>query len=104
MYDNKELFDLSEMKIKEYNDQTNKKVVLKFKDETNGIPIIEFIGLAPKVYSLLTEDDENKKTAKGIQRTVLKNEITHNDYKYIFKGCIIFKYFIQLKIFDIVNI
>ena len=53
MYDNKELFDLIDMP-KEFHDNTNKKVLGKFKDETLGIPIIEFIGLRSKMYSILT--------------------------------------------------
>ena len=31
----------------------NKKVVLKFKDETGGKPIREFIALKPKLYSVV---------------------------------------------------
>ena len=48
MYDNKEYFDLSDMKINEFKDGTNKKVIGKFKDETAGVPIREFIGLKVK--------------------------------------------------------
>ena len=34
-------------------DDTNKKVVLKFKDETCGKPIRELIALKPKLYSVV---------------------------------------------------
>ena len=34
-------------------EDTNKKVVLKFKDETDGKPIREFIALKPKLYSVV---------------------------------------------------
>ena len=34
-------------------EDTNKKVVLKFKDETGGKPIREFIALKPKLYSVV---------------------------------------------------
>jgi hypothetical protein len=51
MIDNKEFFDLSDMP-KEFQDNTNKKVIGKFKDETSGIPIEEFIGLRSKMYSV----------------------------------------------------
>jgi hypothetical protein len=37
-------------------DNMNKKVVNKFKDETNGVPIIEFIGLRSKMYSIILDD------------------------------------------------
>ena len=30
----------------------NKKVLGKFKDECTGIPVLEFIGLRPKMYSI----------------------------------------------------
>ena len=46
---------------------TNKKVLGKMKDETHGISIQEFVGLRPKMYSILyTENDKpvEKKTAK----------------------------------------
>ncbi|CAB4016675.1 Hypothetical predicted protein [Paramuricea clavata] len=48
----------------------NKKVLGKMKDETHGFPIQEFIGLRPKMYSILyTENNKQveKKTAKGIK-------------------------------------
>ena len=42
-------------------------VLGKMKDETHGIPIDEFVGLRPKMYSILFTEDSNqveKKTAK----------------------------------------
>ena len=39
------------MRIHFLFEDTNKKVVLKFKDETGGKPIREFIALKPKLYS-----------------------------------------------------
>jgi hypothetical protein len=62
-------------------DNTNKKVIGKFKDETDGDPIIEFVGLRSKMYSILTEDDVEKKTGKGIKKSALKKYISHSDYK-----------------------
>ena len=50
MFTCKEQFDLSDMKIEKFKDSEYKKVVGKFKDETQGIPICEFIGLG--LYSL----------------------------------------------------
>jgi hypothetical protein len=56
----------------------NKKVIGKFKDETNGKPIIEFCGLRSKMYSILTEED-HKATAKGVKKNVIHN-LTHQEY------------------------
>jgi hypothetical protein len=47
----------------------NMKVIRKMKDECNGKPPLEFVGLRPKMYSLLTYDDNMlKRTAKGIKK------------------------------------
>ena len=83
MYESKKHFDLSDMKLEQFKDVENKKVVGKFKDETQGIPICEFIGLKSKMYSIKLEDDSGKKTAKGIVRNVIKNHLKHNNYKHI---------------------
>ena len=50
------------------------------KDECAGIPPSEFVGLWSKMYSLLYDGIE-KKTAKGIRKCVVRNIITHEDYK-----------------------
>ena len=59
----------------------NKKVIGKFKDEAAGIPIIEFVGLRSKMYSYIKDDNNGGKTAKGIKKNVIKNNIIHDDYK-----------------------
>ena len=54
------------------------------KDETYGIPIEEFVGLRPKMYSILFTEyskQEEKKTSKGISKNVTKRKIRHEDYK-----------------------
>ena len=43
----------------------NKKVLGKMKDETAGRPIEEYVGLRPKMYSILESDGCNIKKAKG---------------------------------------
>ena len=58
---------------------TNKKVLGKMKDETAGIPIKEFVGLRPKLYSFVVNGVE-KKRAKGVKTCVLKKRIRHADY------------------------
>jgi hypothetical protein len=39
----------------------NKKVIGKFKNELNGIKILEYIGLRSKMYSYRTENSVSKK-------------------------------------------
>ena len=56
------------------------KVIGKMKDETAGKPIIEFVGLRSKMYSIKTEDWESKK-AKGVKKNVVKKNIKHDNYK-----------------------
>lgn len=58
----------------------NKKVLGKFKDESNGIPILEFIGLRPKLYTFKFGDEVVKK-CKGISRSVVDKEISFNNFK-----------------------
>ena len=83
MYDKKEQFDLSDMKLEQFKHSENKKVVGMFKDETKGKPISEFIGLRSKMYSIELNDGSEKKTAKGIVRNVIKNNLKHENYKRI---------------------
>ena len=62
----------------------NKKVLGKMKDETHGVPIQEFVGLRPKMYSILyTENSKlvEKKTAKGTKKSVTKKKVRHDNYK-----------------------
>ena len=70
-------------------DDTNKKVLGKFKDEMNSLLIKEFISLNPKVYSIIHQEYNketqekywrNKKTLKGVSKAVVKNDIEHKDY------------------------
>ena len=61
----------------------NKKVIEKFKDEACGIPITEFVGLKSKMYSYIKSDAKGGKTAKGIKKNVIKNNIKHEDYKNV---------------------
>ena len=64
-----------------FYDKTNKKVIGKFKDEAAGVPICEFVGLRSKMYSYMKDDLNGGKTAKGIKKGVIKNNITHENYK-----------------------
>ena len=58
----------------------NKKVLGKMKDETNGKPISEFVGLRSKMYSFLCDEKEEKR-AKGIARVTVKKDLKHDNYK-----------------------
>ena len=62
-------------------DMTNCKMLGLFKDETEGDPIVEFVGLRSKMYSIKTNSGKEKKTGKGIKKSALKKKVTHEDYK-----------------------
>jgi hypothetical protein len=82
MYEDKTLFDLSNFPIdSECYDKSNKKVIGKFKSETKMNPIIGFVGLRSKMYSIKTEKDEINK-AKGIKGSVTKC-LTHDNFKNV---------------------
>ena len=61
----KEMFDFINYstKSKYYND-SNKLVVGKMKDETGGVAIEKFVGLKPKMYSFLVDDNSKHKKAE----------------------------------------
>ena len=80
----KDLFDYSGYpQQSKYYDNTNNKVIGKFKDESNGVPIKEFVGIRVKMYSyeLVTENGTviEKHRAKGIQSAASK-KLRHKDY------------------------
>ena len=58
----------------------NKKVIGKMKDELNGLIMKKFVGLRAKTYSVSYRSHEMKK-AKGVKKCVVKNNITHDNYK-----------------------
>ena len=79
LYDNKEMFDLSDVKG-EFNDNTNKKVLGKFKPEHPNSVITEFIGLRSKMYSIKLDDGKEDKKAKGVVKSVIKKDLKHDMY------------------------
>jgi hypothetical protein len=58
----------------------NKKVIGKFKDETSAKPIIEFVGLRSKMYSIKLSEEKNKATGKGIKKSAMR-KIKHQNYR-----------------------
>ena len=54
----------------------NKKVLGMFKDEAGGKIVDDFVGLRAELF----EGEESKK-CKGVKKLVVKNSITHEDYK-----------------------
>ena len=88
MWQNRDRFDLAGYpNTSEFHDPTNNKVIGKFKDEANGEPIVEFVGLKPKMYSyiLLHElpnkgvNPVEKHRSKGICRAAARR-LRHKDF------------------------
>ena len=88
IFANKHLFDYSDYpENSEYFNDTNKKVIRKFKCESRGNPIEEFVGLRPKMYSYVFDDKcgsklkrVEKHRAKGIAKASAR-AITHAQFK-----------------------
>ena len=49
-------------------------------DETGRVAMKEFVGLKPKMYSFLGEDNSEHKKTKPVNRNVVAT-IGHNEYK-----------------------
>ena len=65
-----------------YIKSLNKKIVGKFKDEENVVPITEFVGIRAKCYSYITIGGVTTKKLKGIKKSVVKKAIQHEHYKH----------------------
>ena len=56
------MFDISNHSTKsKYYDNSNKLLVGKMKDETAVVAIEEFVGLKPKMYSYLVDDNSEQR-------------------------------------------
>ena len=78
---NKSFYDISDYpKEHPLFSEENKKVLGKMKDECNGEPITEYVGLRSKMYSIMTAK-KNIKKAKGVKDSVIKKQIKHEQYK-----------------------
>ena len=60
----------------------NKKVLGKMKDETNGTPIAEYVGLRSKMYSFCCGGKESKR-AKGLSKITVDKNIQFAHYKKV---------------------
>ena len=66
----RELFDNSDYpRNSEFYFSEHKKVIGKFKDETAGVPIKEFIGLKSKMYSISLDNEKNSKKPRVSRKT-----------------------------------
>ena len=74
----KEMFDFSYYLTE--SKYLNKLVIGKIKDQTDSVVIEEFVGLKPKMYSFLVDDNSEHKKVKGLNRNVVAT-ISHNKYK-----------------------
>ena len=57
----------------------NKKKIGLMKDECNGKILTEWVGLRPKLYSLLTEGGEKQK-AKGLAKSMINKSLRHENF------------------------
>ena len=59
----------------------NKKVIGLFKEEMGGNILSEFCGLRSKCYATKTYDGLESKQCKGVKKSIVKTELTIEDYK-----------------------
>lgn len=88
MLEDHQLFDTSDYPSDHPNySLVNKKVLGKFKDELNGKPAMEIVGLRAKCYAVLVDPkakedkDRENPTAKGVPRAAIKYQLKHTLYK-----------------------
>ena len=64
--------------------KTKKKIGL-MKDELGVKIMTEFVGLGPKTYSYLIDDDSGGKKAKGTKKSIIKQKFKFENYKNVSK-------------------
>ena len=82
----KDWFDFSEYPVDHpLYDETNRKVIGKFKDELHVACMTQFVGLRPKLYSFEYVDAngqvKSKNTAKGVKQCVKDSTLHFADYE-----------------------
>ena len=84
MWEMRHLFDTSNYPRNHFMySLENAKVLGKMKDELASYPAREFVGLRPKMYSILANNMEEKKTAKGVSRAIVRKVLRHSSYKNV---------------------
>lgn len=71
--------------MKAHPEYFDNNVLGAFKDETDGVPITEFVGLKAKSYSYKLDDGKQEKKQKGIKKAVVK-QIDFDEYKRTLTG------------------
>ena len=65
---NKEEFHFTNYSAKsKYCDNSNKLVIRKIKDENAGVAVKKFVGLKPKIYSFLVDDNSKHVKSKRLE-------------------------------------
>ena len=78
----REIFDFSNfVKNHELYDEKHKKEIGYLKSEYGDKVMNEFVGIKSKLYSIFYNNKIEKRTAKGLQKVVLKNFVTHKHYQ-----------------------
>jgi hypothetical protein len=80
-FDLSEISDPSHPLLEGQDKMKNAKVLGKFKDELFGVPLLQFIALRPKMYSMVDDSGKEKARRKGIPHIV---SLHHQDYQKAF--------------------
>jgi hypothetical protein len=82
MSEHQSLYDTSEyLEDHPLRSKVNKKVLGKMKDKCAGRVIEEYVGLRPKMYSILEASGSCIKKAKGVKKNVVRKHIRHGQYR-----------------------
>ena len=65
------------------HDSTNANFLWKFKDKCAGKPLLEFVGLRSKMYSILLSNKRTKSVVKGIKNRLCANKFAMNSFKTV---------------------
>ena len=70
----------------------NKKAVILMKDKMRGQIMKKIVGLRPKTYSYLKENNDEGKKAKSTKKFAVKKKLKFEDYKKCLKASLSYKY------------